>query len=241
MQIPKRYWYMYASVNISVFLKPLLVYVFVPCKNKQANTSCCFLWISQQQHCHMTLLKHPPVNMPDMIQKCFGYGQLWPECSQNRAWMYILDPTSCIRFSSVFQKRPGLYCAKLTQIWSVWLGQVLAQRIIKNHWAPFLAECNKPATSFPFLGLAVFFHRQPRSCCAKPGQTRFGSGWLSLSSFGQTDPVWHKNHLARFWPIQIGCELDPACLLGQFAALKSSLKSHLFKLFHWLWVCVWDL
>ena len=26
-----------------------------------------------------------PVNMPDLIRKRLGYGQLWPACSQNQA------------------------------------------------------------------------------------------------------------------------------------------------------------
>ena len=49
-----------------------------------------------------------PVNMPDPIWKCFGYGQLWPlqpACSQNWARSYMPDPTSCILFSSVFSKQ----------------------------------------------------------------------------------------------------------------------------------------
>ena len=47
------------------------------------------------------------VNMPDPIRKRFGYSQLWalrPACSQNRPGSYMLDPTSRVRFSSVFTK-----------------------------------------------------------------------------------------------------------------------------------------
>ena len=55
-----------------------------------------------------------PVNMLDPIRKRFGYGQLRPlrpACSQNRAGSYMPDPTSCIRFSSVFpQKALILLC-----------------------------------------------------------------------------------------------------------------------------------
>ena len=46
-----------------------------------------------------------PVNMQDPIRKHSGYGQLWPlrpACSQNRPGLYMADPTSRIRFSSVF-------------------------------------------------------------------------------------------------------------------------------------------
>ena len=48
-----------------------------------------------------------PANMPDPIRKRFGYGQLWPlrpACSRNRAGSYMPDPTSRVRFSSVFTK-----------------------------------------------------------------------------------------------------------------------------------------
>ena len=40
-----------------------------------------------------------PINIPDPVQKCFGYGQLWslsPAYSQKGAGSYMSDPTSCI-------------------------------------------------------------------------------------------------------------------------------------------------
>ena len=49
-----------------------------------------------------------PVNMPDPIQKRFGYGQLWPlrpACSQNWPGSYMPDPTSRICFDSIFPKK----------------------------------------------------------------------------------------------------------------------------------------
>ena len=63
-----------------------------------------------------------------------------------------------------FQRRPGSYCAKLTRIRSGWPGQVLAKRIwsrckpvCRNHWARFLPERNRPATSFPLSDSVAFF------------------------------------------------------------------------------------
>ena len=46
-----------------------------------------------------------PINMPDPIRNRFGYCHLWPlrpACSQNRPGSYMPDPTSRIRFSSLF-------------------------------------------------------------------------------------------------------------------------------------------
>ena len=83
--------------------------------------------------------------MPDSIRKRFCYGQLWPlrpACSQNQAGSYMPDPTSCIRFSSVFffQRRHGSYCAKPTWIRSGWPGQGLAKRI----WSGSKLMCRDP-------------------------------------------------------------------------------------------------
>ena len=70
--------------------------------------------------------------MPDPIRKRFGYDQLWPllrACSQNRAGSYMPDPTSRIRFRSVFstegmdhivQNRPGSDVDGLVRICCGW-------------------------------------------------------------------------------------------------------------------------
>ena len=65
------------------------------------------------------------VNMPDPIWKRFGYGQLWslqPMRSQNQARSIMPDPTSYIRFSSVFPKTAWmmLHRTNLDLIWMVW-------------------------------------------------------------------------------------------------------------------------
>ena len=65
-----------------------------------------------------------PVNIPDPIRKRFGYGQLWPlrpACSHNRAGQYMPDPTSRIRFSSVFPKKAWIILCK-TGPNSTWSG-----------------------------------------------------------------------------------------------------------------------
>ena len=72
------------------------------------------------------LLCIDPVNMPDPIRKRFGYGQVWPlrpACSQNPAGSYVPDPTSRIRFSSVFPKKAWTILCKTDPdlIWLSWL------------------------------------------------------------------------------------------------------------------------
>ena len=96
--------------------------------------------------------------MPDPIRKRFGYGQLWPlrpACSQNRAGSYMPNPTSRIRFSSVFPKKAWIILCKPTRVRSGWPGHGLAKRIwsesklvCRNHLAQFLAGRNRPATNF---------------------------------------------------------------------------------------------
>ena len=86
--------------------------------------------------------------MPDLIQKHFGYSQLWPlwpVCSQNQARSYYMpDPTFHIQLVLFLQRRPWSYCAKSAQIRSGRPGQVLAKHIwfgsnpvCKNHSAQF--------------------------------------------------------------------------------------------------------
>ena len=159
-----------------------------------------------------------PVNRPD--PEAFW---LWPAHGQNWAWCYMPDPTSCIRFSSVFPKKALIVLCK-TDPDLIWMtqqgfGQTLVSR---NHLARFWAGCKWLATSLPLSDLVVFSHRRPRSCCAKWAQVRFSSGWLC--------PILAKRDLVRKQagvqessglplanasePIQIGCESDPASLLG---------------------------
>ena len=60
--------------------------------------------------------------------------------------------------------------------------------------------------------------------------------WLTVSGFGQTDPVWKQAGVQKSSsplladaskPIRVRCELDPACLLG---CLSSGMFTGLFVL-----------
>jgi len=75
-----------------------------------------------------------PVNMPDPIRKRFGYGQLWPlrpvmaitasVQPESGRIVYMPDPTSHIRFSSVFTKKAWITLCKTDPdlIWVAWSG-----------------------------------------------------------------------------------------------------------------------
>ena len=97
-------------------------------------------------------LKNRPnlINMPDLIWKHFGHGQLWPlwpACSQNCARSYMPDLTS----HNQLQKRPRSHCAKLIWIQSGWPGQVLGKHLVWKQASVqkspglVLAECNQLA------------------------------------------------------------------------------------------------
>ena len=76
--------------------------------------------------------------------EAFQLWPLWPVCSQNQARSYMLDLT----LGLFFQRRPGPYCAKLSQIQSVWPGQVLARTQLAHYQFPtFRLSCIFPQTS----------------------------------------------------------------------------------------------
>ena len=131
-----------------------------------------------------------PVNMPDPIRKCFGYGQLWPlrpACSQNRAGPYMPDPTFRIRFRFIFfQRRHGSYCAEPTRIRSGWSGQGLAKHI----WSGSKPVCRNHLTVSHF-------------------QTRFRSFATDVSDNtvqNQPGSVLVLADCVRFWPNGSGPE-----------------------------------
>ena len=163
----------------------------------------------------------------------FGCGQCAARIGQGcTCWIWF--PTSdSVPF---FQNRLGSYCTKPARD-PTWMagsgfGQMHLVRTVRkhagmrgNHWVPVLAEHIKPATSFPLSDSVAFFHRSPRAqLWAKPTWVQFGSGWLS--GLGQIDPVWKQASLQESSGpflataselILIGCESDPACLLGYIA------------------------
>ena len=132
-----------------------------------------------------------------LVTATYGhYGHLWPlrpSCSQNRAGSYMPDPTFRIPFGSVLSKKPGhIVQTGPDLIRSGWPGQVLAKRMwsgskpmCKNHRARFLAEHNRPATSFPLL-YSVLQTARITLCKTSPDPIWF---WLTVSGFVQTDPV----------------------------------------------------
>ena len=60
--------------------------------------------------------------MPHPIRRRFGYSQLWPLCSQNRAGLYMPDPTSRIGFCSIFPKKTWIILCK-TDLDPIWMAQ----------------------------------------------------------------------------------------------------------------------
>ena len=128
-----------------------------------------------------------------------------------------------------FQRRPGSNCAKPARIRSGWPAQVSAKRIrsgskpvYKNHRARFLAERNQPATSLPTFRLGCILPQTARIilCKTSPDPICF---WLTVSGFGHTDPVRKQAGVqgslglllaTDFELVRIGCESDPAYLLG---------------------------
>ena len=103
--------------------------------------------------------------------------------------VYMQNPTSRIRFSSVFQRRPGSYCAKPARIRSGWLCQVWAKCIrsgskpvSRNHRASFLAGRNRPGTSFPLSDSVAFVHRQAWIILCKTSPDPTGL-WPTVSCF----------------------------------------------------------
>ena len=147
-----------------------------------------------------------PVNMPDQIWKCFGYGQCSVRIGLDQLCQTRLPASNLV---PLFHRKPGPYCAKLAWIQSGWPVYILARCIwsgskpvCKSHqawfWqnatgmlpvsplsdssctlpqmAPVLAEHNRHATSFPFSDSVALFHRQLRSYGAKCNFTTFRPG-----------------------------------------------------------------
>ena len=153
--------------------------------------------------------------MPDPIRKRFGYGQLWPmrpACSQNRPGPYMPDPTFRIRFSSVFPKKAWIILCEtdlggLVRVWPNTSG------LEANRCAGIIAPCFWQDANGPL----PVSHRQARLCSSTdvPGNI--------VPGLGRTDPVRKQADVQESsgpllanasQPIRIGCESDPACLLG---------------------------
>ena len=136
--------------------------------------------------------------MPDTIRKRFGYGQLCPlrpTCSQNRAGLYMSDPTSRIPFSPVFPKKAWiiLYKIDLGPIWMAWSGfgqthLVWKQGGVQESAGPGFARTQPACCQFPTFRRVTVLPQTSRIilCKASPDPVQF---WQIVLGFGQTDPV----------------------------------------------------
>ena len=144
-----------------------------------------------------------PVNMPDQIWKCFGYGQCSVRIGLDQLCQTRLPASNLV---PLFHRKPGPYCAKLAWIQSGWPVYILARCIwsgskpvCKSHQAWFWQNATGmlPVSHFqiqlhsstdssdhmvqnvtlPLSDLAVFFHRQPRSHYAKCSLLKTHSQW----------------------------------------------------------------
>ena len=150
--------------------------------------------------------------MPDPIRKRYSYGQFGPVTASMQPGsgriVYLPDPTSSIRFSSVLQKkaRVVLYKTDPDPIWMARSG--FGQTHLFRNQAGVLAERNWFATSVPFSDSVAFFHKRPGSHCATSARIRSGSGCLSVrfgsNGSGPEASRKCKNHQVRFWPTRIG-------------------------------------
>ena len=139
--------------------------------------------------------------------------------------------TLSITSSSVpsFQRRPGMHCAKTGPypIWMAYSGIFPnpsgpeASRCARTMGARFLAERNRPATSFPLSDWGCLLPQTARNvvCKTSPGLIWF---WLIVSGFGRTDPVRKQDGVRessgsrlsdqRFWSdVRTGFESDRPC------------------------------
>ena len=152
--------------------------------------------------------------MPDPIRKRFGYGQLWPlrpACGQNRAGSYMPDANSRFRFRSVFPKQARIILRKTDPdpLWMAWsaFGQmhlVRKQAGVQESSGPVSGRTQPARYRFPAFRLGSVLPETSRIilCKTSPDPVQF---WLTVSGFGQTDPV-RKQAGVQEW--------DPACLLG---------------------------
>ena len=171
-----------------------------------------------------------PVNVPDLIQKHFGYGQLWPlqpACSQNRPGSCMPDLTSCICFSSIFPKKAWIMLCKTDPdpIWMAWSGfgqthLVRKQAGVQESSGPVSGRTQPARYQFPTFRLGSVLPQTSRMIVCKTSLDPI-QFWLIVSGFGQTDPVRKQAGVqessgpllaSASQPVRTGS--DPACLLG---------------------------
>ena len=139
------------------------------------------------------------------------------------AWSNFPHPVQ-FHFSKEDMDHIYIYCTK-----PIWMAcQGLMTRLVWNQAG--VQESLGPVsgrmqpvhyTSFPLSDSVAINHRCPGWYYAKPTQIRFSSGWLCqvlAKQIRSRSKLVCKNHPAiASEPIQIRCELDPACLLSLLA------------------------
>ena len=139
------------------------------------------------------------------------------------------DPTSHIRFSSVFPKKAWIILCKtdLDPIRMAWSAFGQTHLVWKQAAAQELSgpvSCNTQPTryQFPTFRLGSLLPQTSRIILRKTSLDTI-EFWLTVSGFGQADPVQKQASVqespgpllaSASQPIRTGCESDPACLLG---------------------------
>ena len=141
------------------------------------------------------------------------------------AEMYMLDLTSCIQFSSILPKKAWVKLCKMIPdpIWTAWSGFCQTYLVLEASWCARIIKHRSSRMSLACYKFPTF-----RFGCILPQADRIilyrtnpDPSWFWLTWFGKriqsrSEPEC-KNHGAHFWPLlpsQMGCESDPAGLLG---------------------------
>ena len=147
-----------------------------------------------------------PVNVPDPIRKRFGYGQSRPVMAvtasvqpESARIVYMPDPTSRLRFSSVFPKKAWLIVCETDPglIWMAWSGFGQTQLFwkqagVQESAGPVSGRTQTARYQFPTF------------------QTRFRSSTDVPDNTVQNQPVSELvlDDCVRFWPNGSGPELS---------------------------------
>ena len=168
-------------------------------------------------------LSQYPVNMPDLIWRRFGCGQLWPlqpACSQNQAGSCMPEPASCIQFGCVFPKKAQIILWKtnqgsdldgLVRFWedapcpeASWSGRIIGPS--------FWPNATGLLPDSPRSHSVALFHGWPGSYCAEPAWIQLGSGCV------------------RFCPNRSGLEAS------QCARIIRPTSGQRFQADDWVWI-----
>ena len=152
-----------------------------------------------------------PVNIPDLIQKCCGYGQLWPlrpACSQNHAGSDFPHPTRVCSFKGdldhIVQNQPGSNLDGLVRFQPNGSCPEASQCVIiirpgSGRMQPVYYQFPTFRLSYVLLhgtyGLDHTVQNQPGPDLVLADCVKFLVKWIWSGS-----KLVCKNHPARFWP-----------------------------------------